>query len=60
MKQSTARQLHLTPDNQPTLSGKDEMNLAEFPLTKLGSRDQRDVLIYEGWSIDAQKLSRTE
>jgi hypothetical protein len=37
------------------MPGKDEMNLAEFPLTKLGSRDQREVLTYEGWSLDANK-----
>lgn len=35
--------------------GKDEMNLAEFPLTKLGTRDQRDVLVYEGWILDTKK-----
>lgn len=55
MKQKTAQSANPTTAEQLVLGGKDEMNLAEFPLTKLGSRDQRDVLIYEGWGIDAQK-----
>ena len=40
---------------QSHLVGKDEMNLAEFPLTRLGTRDKRDVLTYEGWMMDARK-----
>lgn len=40
------------PALQPAQVGKDEMNLAEFPLTKLGTRDKRDVLVYEGWHLD--------
>lgn len=39
----------------PTLPGKDEMNLAEFPLTKLGSRDTRDVLEFTTYALDQQK-----
>lgn len=33
--------------------GKDEMNLAEFPIGKLGARDNRETLVYEGWITDA-------
>jgi hypothetical protein len=40
---------------QPLPTGRDEMNLAEFPVTKLGSRDQREVLTYEGWAVGADK-----
>lgn len=35
----------------PTL-GKDEMNLAEFPIGKLGVRDNRESLTYAGWFTD--------
>jgi hypothetical protein len=55
MKATIAHQSQPTATELPVLNGKDEMNLAEFPLTKLGSRDRRDVLVYEGWGIDAQK-----
>lgn len=34
------------------LQSKDEMNLAEFPVVKLGSRDKREVIIYEAWVKD--------
>ena len=35
-----------------TYQSKDEMNLAEFPVVKLGSRDKREVIIYEAWVKD--------
>lgn len=47
-KRTTSSSIQLIGDS-PDLVGKDEMNLAEFPLTKLGSRDRRDVLTHKGW-----------
>jgi hypothetical protein len=35
-----------------TITGRDEMNLAAFPFAKLGSRDKRTVIEYEGWTTD--------
>lgn len=45
----------LTESPMATVSGKDELNLAEFPLTKLGGRDNREILVYEGWAVDKLK-----
>ena len=41
----------LTPIEKPLYpqSGKDEMNLAEFPFALLNARDSREVIEYEGW-----------
>jgi len=39
--------------------GKDEMNLAEFPLTTLGTRDNREVLVYSGW-VSEKGMQRYE
>jgi hypothetical protein len=39
---------------QPVIHGRDEMNLAEFPIGKLGVRDKRETLTYEGWLTDKQ------
>lgn len=33
-------------------TGRDELNLAAFPFAKLGSRDKRTVIEYEGWTTD--------
>lgn len=33
-------------------AGKDEMNLAEFPLAKLGRNDTKQIIHYEGWVVD--------
>ena len=41
------------------ISGKDEMNLAEYPFARLNARDQRDVIEYEGWVVEAgQRLNQ--
>lgn len=55
--QMTRKTIRPNTQNQDEgiLIGKDEMNLAEFPLTRLGTRDQRDILVYEGWIIDDKK-----
>lgn len=42
---------HIPP---PAIQGRDEMNLAEFPIGRLGVRDQRETLTYEGWFTDSQ------
>src|SRR5947199_393805 len=37
----------------PETSGKDEMNLAEFPFASLRNRgDSRKAIVYEGWVED--------
>jgi hypothetical protein len=37
------------------LSGKDEMNLAEFPFASLRKQgDDRETIVYEGWATDEQ------
>lgn len=38
----------------PAIQGRDEMNLAEFPIGRLGVRDQRETITYEGWFTDKQ------
>lgn len=48
MKKRTNKQGSQTPPAFQS-SGKDEMNLAEFPIGKLGVRDNRETLTYEGW-----------
>lgn len=35
-----------------TYQSKDEMNLAEFPVVKLGRRDKRNIIVYETWFVD--------
>ncbi len=48
-------QLHPLPKDKlpkPSAKGKDEMNLAEFPIAKLGRQDKRDVIEYESWATD--------
>jgi plasmid replication initiation protein len=39
-------------DKQTAGAGKDEMNLAEFPIAKLGRNDPRTVIRYEGQVVD--------
>ena len=41
----------LTPAEKPLYpqSGKDEMNLTEFPFALLNARDSREVIEYDGW-----------
>ncbi len=49
MKPTAPTQPPLPLETLSPLMGKDELNLAEFPLTKLGKRDKRDILTYEDW-----------
>ena len=43
----------LEPIEIPALPlGKDEMNLAEFPIARLGRRDKRESIEYVGWTVD--------
>jgi len=55
MSQQSLFHCHSQPCEPPILLGKDEMNLAEFPLTKLGSRDTRDVLEFTSYALDHHK-----
>jgi hypothetical protein len=48
VEKRTKKQASQTPP-ATHISGKDEMNLAEFPIGKLGVRDNRETLTYEGW-----------
>lgn len=41
-------------EQQRKRSGKDEMNLAEFPIARLGRRDTRKSITYEGQVVDKQ------
>ena len=34
--------------------GKDEMNLAEFPIAKIGRNDKKSTIEYEGWIVDKE------
>lgn len=52
MTDQTARPNKPVTEFGPTYPGKDEMNLAEFPVVKLGSRDKREVIVYEAWAQD--------
>jgi hypothetical protein len=49
-KQAKRQAGHQTPALRTF--AKDEMNLAEFPIGKLGVRDSRETLTYEGWFTD--------
>jgi hypothetical protein len=40
------------PLNAPSLNGKDEMNLAEFPIARLGRSDTRLTIEYKGQIVD--------
>ncbi|HXV96793.1 MAG TPA: replication initiator protein A [Anaerolineae bacterium] len=36
-------------------SGRDEMNLAEFPFAKLNAKDSREIIEYEGWTVNGSQ-----
>ncbi len=36
-------------------SGRDEMNLAEFPFAKLNAKDNREIIEYEGWTVSGSQ-----
>jgi hypothetical protein len=36
-------------------SGRDEMNLAEFPFAKLNAKDNREIIEYEGWTVNGSQ-----
>ena len=58
MRPTAQTQQPLPLETLSPLVGKDELNLAEFPLTKLGKRDKRDVLTYKGWLPSKDGKSR--
>ena len=41
-------------------AGKDEMNLAEFPLAKLGRNDTKQTIQYEGWIVDKDGVRKQQ
>ncbi len=53
-KQAPSHPKKVAPPAQLSIAGRDEMNLAEFPIGKLGVRDKRETLTYEGWLTDNQ------
>jgi hypothetical protein len=40
--------------SHPAVNGKDEQNLAEFPIGRLGVKDKRESITYEGWVTNKQ------
>jgi hypothetical protein len=49
---------HTKENSKP--AGKDEMNLAEFPLAKLGRNDTKQTIQYEGWVVDRDGVRKQQ
>jgi hypothetical protein len=52
MSQHSAKPSASDQSQPATLSGKDEMNLAEFPIARLGRNDTRTLIEYHGQIVD--------
>jgi hypothetical protein len=45
---------------QKNLSGKDEMNLVDFPFATIHPKDKRKVIVYEGWMTENNKRQQVK
>jgi hypothetical protein len=46
-------------EQTPTV-GKDEMNLAEFPIARIGRKDKREAIEYVGWAVGKDGLRKQQ